>query len=98
MVLTGVLYGITPGPKSLMSWSTPFVLSMLIVGTLLLAGFILIERFSKWPMFKLELFLDPLLYGGKYCRPGIFTGARRVPASSDYLVAGDMASVEGLQF
>ena len=56
MVLTGVLYGITPGPKSLMSWSTPFVLSMLIVGTLLLAGFILIERFSKWPMFKLELF------------------------------------------
>lgn len=56
MVLTGMTYGINPSGTSLMSWTTPFVLGMLIGGAALLVVFVFIERRMKEPMFRLNLF------------------------------------------
>jgi MFS family permease len=56
MVLTGITYGINPSGKSLMSWTTPFVLGMLIGGIALLVVFVFVERRVKAPMFRLNLF------------------------------------------
>jgi len=39
MVLIALIYGINPSAHSLMSWTTPFVLSMLIGGLMMLAAF-----------------------------------------------------------
>ncbi|MGB8707236.1 MAG: MFS transporter [Dehalococcoidia bacterium] len=56
MVLTGITYGINPSGTSLMSWTTPFVMGMLIGGIVLLIGFVFIERHVRVPMFRLNLF------------------------------------------
>ncbi|MGD0353213.1 MAG: MFS transporter [Dehalococcoidia bacterium] len=56
MLLTGITYGINPSGASLMSWTTPFVLGMLIGGIVLLVAFIFIERRVRVPMFRLNLF------------------------------------------
>jgi len=56
MLLVALIYGINPSAHSLMSWTTPFVLSMLIGGVILLAAFIIIEQRVKAPMFRLDLF------------------------------------------
>jgi MFS family permease len=56
MLLTGIVYGINPSGTSLMSWSTPFVVGMLVGGVVLLTGFVFIERRVRAPMFRLNLF------------------------------------------
>lgn len=56
MVVVGLSYGISPSATSSMSWTTPFVLAMLIGGMLMLGGFVVIERFVSSPMFHLGLF------------------------------------------
>jgi EmrB/QacA subfamily drug resistance transporter len=56
MLLTGITYGINPSGTSLMSWTTPFVLGMLIGGIVLLVAFVFIERRVRMPMFRLNLF------------------------------------------
>jgi MFS family permease len=56
MVLTGLTYGINPSGTSLMSWTTPFVLGMLLGGAALLVAFFFIERWVRSPMFRLNLF------------------------------------------
>ena len=56
MVLVGLVYGIEPSGKSSMSWTTPFVLSMLIGGAAALLLFVMVEQRVKDPMFRLNLF------------------------------------------
>ena len=56
MMLIGLIYGTNPGTTSATSWATPFVLSMLIGGAVLLAVFAFIEVHVSTPMFRLELF------------------------------------------
>jgi EmrB/QacA subfamily drug resistance transporter len=56
MILVGLIYGITPSETSSMSWTTPFVLGMLVGGAALMAAFFLLERRIKAPMFRLDLF------------------------------------------
>jgi MFS family permease len=56
MVLTGITYGINPSGNSLMSWTTPFVLGMLLGGVALLVIFVFVERWVRAPMFRLNLF------------------------------------------
>ena len=56
MVLVACIYGINPSPHSMMSWTTPFVLSMFIGGLVLLCAFVYIEQHVKTPMFRLDLF------------------------------------------
>lgn len=56
MVLVGIIYGINPSATSSMSWTTPFVLSMLIGGAAVLLLFVVVEQRVKDPMFRLSLF------------------------------------------
>ena len=56
MVLVGIIYGINPSDTSSMSWTTPFVLSMLIGGAAVLLLFVFVEQRVKAPMFRLSLF------------------------------------------
>jgi len=56
LILVGMIYGTNPSGSSLMSWGTPFVLSMLLSGFLLLITFVFIERMVPAPMFRLKLF------------------------------------------
>jgi EmrB/QacA subfamily drug resistance transporter len=56
LMLIGIMYGINPSGSSLMSWTTPFVLSMLTSGIALLIAFVFIERILPAPMFRLSLF------------------------------------------
>lgn len=55
MILVGIIYGIQPSSTS-MSWTTPFVLSMLIGGALALVLFTWIEQHVANPMFRINLF------------------------------------------
>jgi MFS family permease len=56
MVLVGAIFGINPSAHSSMSWTTPFVLSMLAGGIVFLVLFVLIEQRVTEPMFRLNLF------------------------------------------
>ena len=56
MLLVGVTYGIQPSGTSSMSWNTPFVLSMLFGGMVVLVLFVIVEQHVKEPMFRLNLF------------------------------------------
>lgn len=56
MLLMGVIYGINPTESSLMSWTTPFVIIMLVGGIALLGVFIFVEHKVPAPMFRIDLF------------------------------------------
>lgn len=56
LLLIGMTYGIEPHGTSNMGWSGPFVLSELGGGAALLLLFVLVERRSLEPMFRLSLF------------------------------------------
>jgi EmrB/QacA subfamily drug resistance transporter len=56
MVLVGIIYGINPSPTSPMSWTTPFVLGMIVGGVALLTAFVFIEQRVRAPMFRINLF------------------------------------------
>jgi MFS family permease len=55
-VMVGITYGIQPYGGHDMGWTSPFVVSMLLGGVALLAGFCAIELHVDEPMFHLELF------------------------------------------
>ena len=55
-VLVGITYGIQPYGAHLMGWTSPFVLAALIGGSVVLAGFCIIETRIADPMFRLDLF------------------------------------------
>ncbi len=56
MILLGVTYGIQSHGASAMSWTTPFVLSMLIGGLAMLVLFVFVEQHVAEPMFRISLF------------------------------------------
>ncbi len=55
-VMLGLTYSITPYGTHPMGWTSPFVITSLVVGVFLLLAFLVIERYVKDPMFKLGLF------------------------------------------
>jgi MFS family permease len=55
-VLTGIVYGLQPYGGHTMGWTSPFVLSCLIGGVLILGAFAVIETRVNEPMFQLHLF------------------------------------------
>jgi MFS family permease len=55
-VLVGLTYGIQPYGHHNMGWTSPFVLSTLIGGALLLGVFVVIETRVAQPLFQLSLF------------------------------------------
>lgn len=54
-VLVAITYGIQPYGRHVMGWTSPWVLSSLIGGAVLLAAFCLIELRVRQPMFDLRL-------------------------------------------
>ena len=55
-ILVGVTYGIQPYGGHTMGWTNPLVLACICGGSLLLAGFLVIETRVAEPMFQLDLF------------------------------------------
>jgi MFS family permease len=55
-LLTGIVYGIQPYGGHTMGWTSPFVLSTVIGGVILLVAFVFIEMRVANPMFQLHLF------------------------------------------
>ncbi|KLU67679.1 antiseptic resistance protein [Desulfosporosinus acididurans] len=55
-LLLALTYGIMPYGTSKMGWGNPWVIGGIILGVVLLAGFIYIELVTETPMFRLELF------------------------------------------
>jgi MFS family permease len=56
LVMVGITYGIEPYGTHVMGWTSPFVLSCLIFGVVLLVAFCIIETKVAEPMFRLQLF------------------------------------------
>ncbi len=55
-VMVGLTYSIRPYGSHAMGWQSPFVLTSLMVGVVLLIAFVVIEHFVDDPMFHLNLF------------------------------------------
>jgi len=55
-VMVGITYGIQPYGGHDMGWTSPFVLSMLLGGLVMLVVFAYVELHTEEPMFHLELF------------------------------------------
>ena len=56
LLMVGITYGIQPYAAHTMGWTSPLVLSCLVGGLALLAGFCVIEARVGEPMFHLDLF------------------------------------------
>ena len=56
MILIGTTFGIQPSRTANMSWTTPFVLSMLLGGAPSLILFVFVEQHVKEPMIRIDLF------------------------------------------
>ncbi len=54
--MIGITYGIEPYGHDTMGWTSPMVLTCLIVGVVLLVAFALVETRVEHPMFRLQLF------------------------------------------
>src|SRR6185436_10628441 len=55
-VMIGITYGIQPYGGHTMGWTSPFVLTMLLGGLVMLVVFAYVELHTEEPMFHLELF------------------------------------------
>jgi MFS family permease len=55
-LMSGVTYGIQPHGDHVMGWTSPLVISMMVLGVGLLVCFAIVERRSEDPMFHLALF------------------------------------------
>ncbi len=55
-LMVGITYGIEPYGRSTMGWTSPKVLTEIAAGIAFLAAFVVIERRSAQPMFRLQLF------------------------------------------
>lgn len=57
-LLVGITYGIQPYGDDVMGWASPFVLTCIVGGVLVLAAFVLIERRVAQPLFAIDLFAN----------------------------------------
>ena len=56
LLLVALTYGIMPYGSSPMGWESPFVVGGIVAGLLVLVAFVVIERRTKDPMFRLDFF------------------------------------------
>jgi MFS family permease len=56
LVMVGITYGIEPYGHHTMGWTSPIVISCLVLGSLILIAFSVIETRVPEPMFRLQLF------------------------------------------
>jgi EmrB/QacA subfamily drug resistance transporter len=64
ILLIGITYGIEPYGGSATGWGNPLVLGALVLGFLLLGGFIWVELHVSDPMFRLSLFKNRMFAAG----------------------------------
>ncbi|PSR22171.1 MAG: MFS transporter [Sulfobacillus acidophilus] len=63
-VLIGLTYSIEPYKHYATGWHSPFVLTSLIAGIVLLIAFVVVEQFAPDPMFNLKLFRNQAFTAG----------------------------------
>jgi len=63
-VLLGLTYSIEPYKTAATGWSSPFVLTSLIGGVVLLIAFVIIENYAADPMFNMKLFKNQAFTAG----------------------------------
>jgi len=56
LIMIGITYGIEPYKSHSMGWTSPAVLSELIIGSIFMIAFLFVEKVIKQPMFRLHLF------------------------------------------
>ena len=66
MILVGITYGLLPYGGHTMGWTSPFVLSMVLGGTIVLVVFCFLEMRAKEPMFRLGLFRIKAFAAGNF--------------------------------
>jgi len=64
LFLVGMTYGIQPSGGHSMGWTSPFVLTCMIGGLVLLVAFLFIERRAPDPVLHLDLFRTRVFAGG----------------------------------
>ncbi len=64
LVMVGITYGIEPYGHHTMGWTSPTVITSLVVGLGLLVAFCIIETKVEQPMFRLQLFKIRAFTGG----------------------------------
>ncbi len=56
LILSAITYGIQPYGDQVMAWTSPFVLSLFVLGLLSLVAFVMVERRAARPMLDFQLF------------------------------------------
>ncbi len=56
LIMVSVTYGIRPYGHDATGWGSPRVIALLATGAAFLGAFVVIERYAKAPMFRLQLF------------------------------------------
>lgn len=64
VLLVALTYSIQPYGNSPMGWHNPYVIGGVILGLLMLAAFVWIERYVEDPMFRLQLFRNRMFTVG----------------------------------
>jgi MFS family permease len=64
LVMVGITYGIEPYHHHTMGWTSPYVVTALVAGVMLLVAFCVIETKVPEPMFRLQLFKIRAFTGG----------------------------------
>jgi MFS family permease len=64
LVMVGITYGIEPYHHHTMGWTSPYVITTLVAGVVLLLAFCVVETKVPEPMFRLQLFKIRAFTGG----------------------------------
>lgn len=65
-IMLGLTYGIMPYQSHAMGWESPFVITSLIVGVVMLIAFVIVEMIVPEPLFHMNLFRIPAFALGNF--------------------------------
>ena len=97
LVMVGITYGIEPYGHHVMGWTSPTVLSSLVVGVALLIAFCVIETKVAQPMFRLQLFKIRAFTSGVLASFLAALSRGGLDVHADHLAAGDLAAAARLR-
>ena len=97
LVMIGITYGIEPYKSDPMGWTSPLVLSSLVLGAAFLTGFALVESRVENPMFRLGLFRIRAFTFGTLSSFLAAVGPRWTHVHADHLAAGNLVTRARIQ-
>ena len=97
LIMIAVTYGIRPAGGHAVGWGSPRVLALLGAGLVSLVAFVIVERRSHDPMFRLPLFRIRAFTFGTLSTFLSVDRARRPDVHADHLAAGHLAAPARLQ-